>query len=113
MSNSKKHKSRRVKLKARAEKTIFKFQKIILNAIMEDIIAESDSISKIEFESKILARWKDFGRAISETDQSRSIKSPRRNADSCCVEIGLTPYRSRNALYIYSGFESALAPHPS
>ena len=65
MSNSKKHKSRRVKLKMRAEKNIFKFQKIILTAIIEDIIAESDSISKIEFESKILARWKDFGRAIS------------------------------------------------
>lgn len=70
MSNSKKNKSRRVKLKIRAEKTIFKFQKVILNAIMEDIVAESDSISQIEFESKILARWKDFGRAI----RARPIK---------------------------------------
>ena len=31
---------------------------------MEGIIAESDLISKNEFEGKVLARLKDFGRAI-------------------------------------------------
>lgn len=43
---------------------------------MEDIISESDSTNRIEFESKVLERWNDFGRAIRarprpiEVDQS-------------------------------------------
>ena len=56
-----------------------------MNAIIRDIISESDYINKIEFESKILARWKEFGRTIRAipiiVDQSNHLKTSLTNLD--------------------------------